>query len=81
MLTLGTAQGAINSMGGLVKLQGPIAYVSRRLAYAIRMPTRKQTLKAFVSSGITEVGAARERLRSVVRRRLKVKDMDEEIQT
>jgi len=52
MLTLGTKDAAVSSLGGLVELQGLAASVARRFVYAMRMPTPQQRLSALVSSAI-----------------------------
>ena len=53
MLTLGRVDAAISSLGGLLEIEGPLASLSRRLVYALRMPTRQQTATALVSSAVT----------------------------
>ena len=52
MLTLGTKDAAVTSLGGLVELDGLAASVGRRLIYALRMPTPQQTVNALVASTI-----------------------------
>ena len=52
MLTLGTKDAAVSSLGGLVELQGLAASVARRFVYAMRMPTPHQRLSALVSSAV-----------------------------
>lgn len=47
MMTLGTAEATFTGLG--VKLDGPLAYVARRLAYLYRMPTLDHQLKIGVN--------------------------------
>lgn len=56
MLTLGTLDAAISSLGGLVSISGPLAAIGRRAIYAVRMPTTKQTIKALVASSAVTAG-------------------------
>jgi NADH dehydrogenase FAD-containing subunit len=53
MLSLGNADAAITSLGGLIQLNGPLASVARRLVYAGRMPTSKQKVNAALNAGIS----------------------------
>merc|ERR1712087_443419 len=46
MMTLGSNDASISSLGGLVQLEGPAASVARRLIYAVRMPTTNQAATA-----------------------------------
>ena len=46
MMTLGTDDATISTLGGLVELNGPAASWLRRWIYAVRMPTAKQGLVA-----------------------------------
>jgi NADH dehydrogenase len=62
MITLGSAKGAITSMGGLVRLQGPLAALGRRVVYAARMPTRQQQVSALVNAGLSEAIYLRDRI-------------------
>eukprot|EP00600_Ochromonadales_sp_CCMP1393_P003004 CAMPEP_0174986270 /NCGR_PEP_ID=MMETSP0004_2-20121128/18833_1 /TAXON_ID=420556 /ORGANISM="Ochromonas sp., Strain CCMP1393" /LENGTH=422 /DNA_ID=CAMNT_0016239069 /DNA_START=187 /DNA_END=1455 /DNA_ORIENTATION=+ len=56
MLTLGDTNAAITSLGGWVKLSGPLAALSRRTIYAVRMPTVTQSVKAMVTAGAVTTG-------------------------
>jgi NADH dehydrogenase len=51
MLTLGSKDASLYSLGGLVELEGPIAAAARRVVYAARMPTNEQKVKAIFSAG------------------------------
>ena len=53
MLTLGDTDASISSLGGLVKLQGPLAAMARRLVYVARQPTNKQRATALLGASIT----------------------------
>ena len=71
MLTFGSADGAVSGLNGLVAVQGPLATLSRRLVYALRMPTPQQQATALLSQGVSglltvagEMLALRERQRS-----------------
>ena len=68
MLTLGNTNAAITSLGGLVKLQGPLAALGRRVAYAARMPTRKQSVQAIVSAGVSQANYLRQSALSLLKR-------------
>ena len=59
MLTLGSTDGAVSSLNGLIQLNGPFAAVARRLVYAARMPTKNQSVTALVSTGQAAVVKAR----------------------
>mmetsp|Transcript_8583 Transcript_8583/g.15159 ORF Transcript_8583/g.15159 Transcript_8583/m.15159 type:complete len:580 (+) Transcript_8583:67-1806(+) len=48
MMTLGTDDATISSLGGRVELSGPAASWLRRWIYAVRMPTAKQGVRAAV---------------------------------
>lgn len=50
MMTLGSNDATMTSLGGAVTLNGPVASVARRLVYAVRMPTPSQAAKAAVLS-------------------------------
>lgn len=50
MMTLGTDEATISTLGGLVELSGPAASWLRRWIYAVRMPTPRQGLKAAVDA-------------------------------
>lgn len=50
MMTLGSNDASITSLGGLVTLDGPAASLARRLIYAVRMPTLNQAATAAVLS-------------------------------
>ena len=50
MMTLGSDDATISSLGGLVQLSGSVASVARRLIYAVRMPTARQGVTAVVES-------------------------------
>lgn len=56
MLTLGTQDAAVTSLGGLVTLDGPFAAVARRFVYGVRMPTQEQRINALVNAGISTLG-------------------------
>jgi len=45
MMTLGTNNATFTGLG--IKLDGPLAYVARRLAYLYRMPTLDQLKVGF----------------------------------
>ena len=64
MITLGSAKGAITSLGGLVRLQGPLAALGRRIVYAVRMPTRQQRVSALFNAGLSEAIYLRDRIAS-----------------
>jgi len=49
MLTLGEEDATINSLNGLIQLDGASASILRRLIYAIRMPTGRQAVTAAIS--------------------------------
>merc|ERR1712232_114658 len=42
MMSLGSSEATINSLGGLVQLNGPAASIFRRLIYSVRIPTNRQ---------------------------------------
>lgn len=56
MLTLGDTNAAITSLGGYLKLSGPVAAAGRRAVYAARMPTLTQKVKAAVTAGAVTTG-------------------------
>lgn len=71
MMTLGSNDATITSLGGLVELSGPAASWLRRLIYAVRMPTPKQGVAAAVD------GTSRKLARSAVSgKRRKSKPVD-----
>lgn len=53
MLSLGVSHAAVTSLGGWVRLKGPLAAIGRRLVYCVRMPTKTQTARAIVRAGWT----------------------------
>lgn len=55
MLTLGKTDASVYSLGGLVKLDGPLAAISRRFVYSIRMPTNNQRATALINSGLSTI--------------------------
>lgn len=50
MMSLGSDEATITSLGGLVELDGKFASVFRRLIYAVRMPTIPQIGRAAIAS-------------------------------
>jgi len=50
MMTLGSDDATISTLGGLVELSGPAASWLRRWIYAVRMPTPKQGVVAAIDS-------------------------------
>ena len=50
MMTLGSDDATLSSLGGLIQLSGPAASVARRLIYAVRMPTVRQGATAVIES-------------------------------
>lgn len=46
MMTLGTNDATIHSLGGLLQTKGPTASLMRRLIYSLRMPTSMQRFQA-----------------------------------
>jgi len=64
MLTLGTTDASVTSLGGLVELDGPLAALGRRLVYAIRMPTPEQRVTALLAQGIQTAGNVLSSLRN-----------------
>ena len=52
MLTLGSLDASITGLGGLFKLSGPIAALTRRAVYAVRMPTSQQRIKAATTGSL-----------------------------
>ena len=56
MLTLGDTNAAVSTLGGYVKLSGPLAAAGRRAVYAVRMPTTTQTVKALVAAPAVTAG-------------------------
>jgi len=55
MMSLGSSEATINSLGGLVQLNGPAASIFRRLIYSVRMPTNRQRVTAAVSSSASRL--------------------------
>lgn len=76
MMTLGTDDATISTLGGLVELNGPAASWLRRWIYAARMPTTKQGLVAAADGTARKVarGAAAARRRRSSRRKSKPVD-------
>lgn len=58
MLSLGSLNATMSSLGGYVRLNGPLAAISRRAVYALRMPTFTQKAKALVTATSTTFGTA-----------------------
>jgi NADH dehydrogenase FAD-containing subunit len=56
MLSLGDTDAAITSLGGLVGLKGPLAALTRRAIYAVRMPTTTQAVKALITASAVTTG-------------------------
>ena len=52
MLTLGSKEGAISSLSGLVQVDGHFASIARRIIYAARMPTNTQKITALIGSSL-----------------------------
>lgn len=52
MLTLGLTDASVTSLGGWVRLSGPLASIGRRLVYIVRQPTKTQTVKAMYTASI-----------------------------
>ena len=69
MMTLGTDDATISSLGGLVQLNGPAASIARRLIYAVRMPTVRQGVTAAVESTGRRVASVRQGAAQDKRRR------------
>ena len=63
MMTLGSEDATISTLGGNVELSGPVASWLRRWIYAVRMPTPRQALTAAVD------GTGRKLVRGAARRR------------
>jgi NADH:ubiquinone reductase (non-electrogenic) len=63
MMTLGSEDATISTLGGNVELSGPVASWLRRWIYAVRMPTPRQALTAAVDGTGWKLarGAARRR--------------------
>jgi len=68
MMTLGSDDATISTLGGNVELSGPVASWLRRWIYAVRMPTPKQALAAAVD------GTGRKLARGAARRKSKPVD-------
>jgi NADH dehydrogenase len=66
MMTLGSEDATISTLGGNVELSGPVASWLRRWIYAVRMPTPRQALTAAVD------GTGRKLTRGAARRRKSV---------
>lgn len=69
MLTLGSVDAALSGLGGVVRLQGPLAALARRAVYALRMPTASQRVEAAVSAGVSSLAFAVTSLGSALRSR------------
>jgi NADH dehydrogenase len=67
MMTLGSEDATISTLGGNVEISGPVASWLRRWIYAVRMPTPRQALTAAVD------GTGRKLVRGAARRRRKSK--------
>lgn len=65
MMTLGSNDATISTLGGNVELSGPVASWLRRWVYAVRMPTPRQALTAVVD------GTGRKLARSAARKKSK----------
>jgi NADH:ubiquinone reductase (non-electrogenic) len=65
MMTLGSHDATISTLGGNVELSGPVASWLRRWIYAVRMPTPRQTITAAVD------GTGRKLARGVAGRKSK----------
>lgn len=50
ILTLGTKDATVSSLGGLVQINGTTGGIARRLIYSIRMPTQMQALLSIVKN-------------------------------
>ena len=74
MMTLGSDDATISSLGGLVQLNGPAASIARRLIYAVRMPTVRQGVTAAVESTGRRVSSARQGRQDQKRRKGKLVD-------
>lgn len=62
MMTLGSEDATVSSLGGAVRLDGRLASAARRLVYAVRMPTNGQRVRAAVLSAASAAARrARER--------------------
>jgi NADH dehydrogenase len=68
MMTLGSDDATISTLGGNVELSGPVASWLRRWIYAVRMPTPKQALAAALD------GTGRKLARGAARRKSKPVD-------
>ena len=71
MMTLGTDDATISTLGGLVELSGPAASWLRRWIYAVRMPTPQQGIVAAVDATGRKLARG-----AVNRRRRKSKPVD-----
>ena len=72
MMTLGSDDATISSLGGLVQLNGPAASIARRLIYAVRMPTVRQGVTAAVESTGRRVSSVSQGAQDKRRRKGKV---------
>ena len=72
MMTLGSDDATISSLGGLVQLNGPAASIARRLIYAVRMPTVRQGVTAAVESTGRRVSSVRQGAQNKKRRKGKL---------
>jgi NADH dehydrogenase len=65
MMTLGSEDATISTLGGNVELSGPVASWLRRLIYAVRMPTPRQALTAAVDGTGRKLARGARRRKSV----------------
>ena len=72
MMTLGSDDATISSLGGLVQLNGPAASIARRLIYAVRMPTVRQGVTAAVESTGRRLSSTRQGRQEQKRRKGKL---------
>lgn len=68
MMTLGSDDATMTSLGGLVTLDGLPASLARRLVYAVRMPTPTQAVRAALSSTTKRVRKTSETISSKKKR-------------
>jgi len=61
MMTLGSEDATMTSLGGLVQLNGGVASLARRLVYAIRQPTNSQRALALLDGGVGKLLAAKQK--------------------
>ena len=72
MMTLGSDDATISSLGGLVQLNGPAASIARRLIYAVSMPTVRQGVTAAIESTGRRVSSVGEGAQNKKRRKGKL---------